>query len=196
MQPGQSTNSAGRTMEVVAAAPRCQLLLIMLMAAMLLRGMKGSPLLVQRMVTRTLELQESFGKEPTLCFFDSLHCSLCFYFIDFSPQFDYFLASIPPGFNLVDLSIGELSPLILMTIDCQFLLSFGGTAGIHGRLVSALLQSRTFWLARSPLRRFPGHFVMCFLDLVFSLTDKSISSTKCTYWYLPKKGFMNPDIAL
>ncbi|KAL6092057.1 hypothetical protein STEG23_011614 [Scotinomys teguina] len=49
-------------MEVVAAAPRCQLLLIMLMAAMLLPGMKGSPLLVQRTVTRTFELQESIGK--------------------------------------------------------------------------------------------------------------------------------------
>ncbi|KAL6045067.1 hypothetical protein STEG23_033691 [Scotinomys teguina] len=49
-------------MEVVAAAPRCQLLLIVLMAAMLLPGMKGSPLLVQRTVTRTFELQESIGK--------------------------------------------------------------------------------------------------------------------------------------
>ncbi|KAL6069216.1 hypothetical protein STEG23_019675 [Scotinomys teguina] len=53
-------------MEVVAAAPRCQLLLIMLMAAMLLLGMKGSPLLVQRTVTRTFELQESIGKEKKL----------------------------------------------------------------------------------------------------------------------------------
>ncbi|KAL6044231.1 hypothetical protein STEG23_019911, partial [Scotinomys teguina] len=63
MQPGQTTNSASGTMEVVAAAPRCQLLLIMLMAAMLLPGMKGSPLLVQRTVTRTFELQESIGKD-------------------------------------------------------------------------------------------------------------------------------------
>ncbi|KAL6047642.1 hypothetical protein STEG23_005486 [Scotinomys teguina] len=63
MQPGQTTNSAGGTMEVVAAAPRCQLLLIMLMAVMLLPGMKGSPLLVQRTVTRTFELQESIDKE-------------------------------------------------------------------------------------------------------------------------------------
>ncbi|KAL6084023.1 hypothetical protein STEG23_029938 [Scotinomys teguina] len=62
MQPGQTTNSADRTMEVVAAAPRCQLLLIMLMAAMLLLGMKESPLLVQRTVTRTFELQENIGK--------------------------------------------------------------------------------------------------------------------------------------
>ncbi|KAL6090666.1 hypothetical protein STEG23_023450 [Scotinomys teguina] len=66
MQPGQTTNSAGGTMEVVAAAPRCQLLLIMLMAAMLLPGMKGSPLLVQRTVTRTFELQESIGKVEKL----------------------------------------------------------------------------------------------------------------------------------
>ncbi|KAL6053618.1 hypothetical protein STEG23_018851, partial [Scotinomys teguina] len=63
MQPDRATNNGGRTMEVVAAAPRCQLLLIMLMAAMLLPGMKGSPLLVQRTVTRTFELQESIGKE-------------------------------------------------------------------------------------------------------------------------------------
>ncbi|KAL6054193.1 hypothetical protein STEG23_037369, partial [Scotinomys teguina] len=35
MQPDQATNTGGRTMEVVAAAPRCQLLLIMLIAAML-----------------------------------------------------------------------------------------------------------------------------------------------------------------
>ncbi|KAL6042582.1 hypothetical protein STEG23_023905 [Scotinomys teguina] len=62
MQPGRTTNTGGRTMEVVAAAPRCQLLLIMLMAAILLPGMKGSPLLVQRTVTRTFQLQESIGK--------------------------------------------------------------------------------------------------------------------------------------
>ncbi|KAL6041625.1 hypothetical protein STEG23_034756 [Scotinomys teguina] len=62
MQPGQATSSACRTMEVVAAALRCQLLLIMLMAAMLLPGMKGSPLLVQRTVTRTIVLQETIGK--------------------------------------------------------------------------------------------------------------------------------------
>ncbi|KAL6041743.1 hypothetical protein STEG23_002769 [Scotinomys teguina] len=49
-------------MEVVAAAPRCQLLLIVLMAVMLLPGMKGSPLLVQRTVTRTIVLQETIGK--------------------------------------------------------------------------------------------------------------------------------------
>ncbi|KAL6094335.1 hypothetical protein STEG23_024806 [Scotinomys teguina] len=63
MQPGQTTNSAGGTMEVVAAAPRCQLLLIVLMAAMLLPGMKGSPLLVQRTVTRTIVLQETIDKD-------------------------------------------------------------------------------------------------------------------------------------
>ncbi|KAL6055545.1 hypothetical protein STEG23_020527 [Scotinomys teguina] len=49
-------------MEVVAAAPRCQLLLIMLMAAMLLPGMKVSPLLVRRKIARTIELQENIGK--------------------------------------------------------------------------------------------------------------------------------------
>ncbi|KAL6062501.1 hypothetical protein STEG23_030704, partial [Scotinomys teguina] len=49
-------------MEVVAAAPRCQLLLIVLMAAMLLPGMKGSPLLVRRKIARTMELQDSIGK--------------------------------------------------------------------------------------------------------------------------------------
>ncbi|KAL6038005.1 hypothetical protein STEG23_022698 [Scotinomys teguina] len=62
MQPDRATNNGGRTMEVVAAAPRCQLLLIVLMAAMLLPGMKVSPLLVQRKITRTIELQESIGK--------------------------------------------------------------------------------------------------------------------------------------
>ncbi|KAL6093189.1 hypothetical protein STEG23_008043 [Scotinomys teguina] len=62
MQPGRTTNTGGGTMEVVAAALRCQLLLIVLMAVMLLPGMKGSPLLVQRAVTRTIELQESIGK--------------------------------------------------------------------------------------------------------------------------------------
>ncbi|KAL6059757.1 hypothetical protein STEG23_009679, partial [Scotinomys teguina] len=49
-------------MEVVAAAPRCQLLLIVLMAAMLLPGMKSLPLLVQRKTARTIELQGSIGK--------------------------------------------------------------------------------------------------------------------------------------
>ncbi|KAL6035514.1 hypothetical protein STEG23_027795 [Scotinomys teguina] len=38
MQPGRTTNTGSGTMEVVAAAPRCQLLLIVLMAAMLLPG--------------------------------------------------------------------------------------------------------------------------------------------------------------
>ncbi|KAL6071075.1 hypothetical protein STEG23_010465 [Scotinomys teguina] len=59
LQPGRVTNSGGGTMEVVAVAPRCRLLLIVLMAAMLLPGMKGSPLLVQRKI---VELQESIGK--------------------------------------------------------------------------------------------------------------------------------------
>ncbi|KAL6031663.1 hypothetical protein STEG23_016211 [Scotinomys teguina] len=62
MQPDRATNKGGRTMEVVAAAPRCQLLLIMLMAAVLLLEMKVSPLFVQRKITRTIELQESIGK--------------------------------------------------------------------------------------------------------------------------------------
>ncbi|KAL6037322.1 hypothetical protein STEG23_031556, partial [Scotinomys teguina] len=62
MQPDRATNIGGRTMEVKAAAPRCQLLLIVLMAAMLLQGLKGSPLLVWRKIARTIELQESIGK--------------------------------------------------------------------------------------------------------------------------------------
>ncbi|KAL6077000.1 hypothetical protein STEG23_028783 [Scotinomys teguina] len=49
-------------MEVVAAALRCQLLLIVLMAAMLLLGMKGSLLLVRRKIARTIELQESISQ--------------------------------------------------------------------------------------------------------------------------------------
>ncbi|KAL6060459.1 hypothetical protein STEG23_022667 [Scotinomys teguina] len=49
-------------MEVVAAAPRCQLLLIVLMAAMLLPGMKGSPLLVWRKIVKTIKLQGSISK--------------------------------------------------------------------------------------------------------------------------------------
>ncbi|KAL6033593.1 hypothetical protein STEG23_025101, partial [Scotinomys teguina] len=50
-------------MEMKAAAPRCQLLLILLMSAvMLLPGTKGSLLLVRRTVTRTIMLQETIGK--------------------------------------------------------------------------------------------------------------------------------------
>ncbi|KAL6094282.1 hypothetical protein STEG23_032459 [Scotinomys teguina] len=64
MQPDQATNNGGRTMELVAAAPRCQLLLIVLMAAMLLPGMKVAPLLIWRKIARTIELQENMGKEP------------------------------------------------------------------------------------------------------------------------------------
>ncbi|KAL6076284.1 hypothetical protein STEG23_018233 [Scotinomys teguina] len=64
MQPDQATNDGGRTMEVVAAAPRCHLLLILLMSVvMLLPGTNGSLLLVQRTVTRTIVLQETIGKE-------------------------------------------------------------------------------------------------------------------------------------
>ncbi|KAL6077790.1 hypothetical protein STEG23_026016 [Scotinomys teguina] len=74
MQPGRTTNTGGGTMEVVAAAPRCQLLLIVLMSVMLLPGMKGSPLLVQRTVTRTIRvtrnhrqrLESSERREPPL----------------------------------------------------------------------------------------------------------------------------------
>ncbi|KAL6057353.1 hypothetical protein STEG23_019248 [Scotinomys teguina] len=62
MQPGCTTNTGSGAMEVVVAAPRCQLLLIVLMAAMLLQGMKGSLLLVQRTIMRTMELQKSIGK--------------------------------------------------------------------------------------------------------------------------------------
>ncbi|KAL6053798.1 hypothetical protein STEG23_030620, partial [Scotinomys teguina] len=48
MQPGRTTNTGGGTMEVKAAAPRCQLLLILLMSAvMLLPGTNSSLLLVQ-----------------------------------------------------------------------------------------------------------------------------------------------------
>ncbi|KAL6054946.1 hypothetical protein STEG23_017731, partial [Scotinomys teguina] len=49
-------------MEVVAAAPRCQLLLIVLMAAMLLPQMKGSLMFVRRKIARTIELQEGISK--------------------------------------------------------------------------------------------------------------------------------------
>ncbi|KAL6040363.1 hypothetical protein STEG23_033878 [Scotinomys teguina] len=63
MQPGRTTNTGGWAMEVKAAAPRCQLLLILLMSVvMLLPGTNGSLLLVQRTVTRTIVLQETFGK--------------------------------------------------------------------------------------------------------------------------------------
>ncbi|KAL6047857.1 hypothetical protein STEG23_038255 [Scotinomys teguina] len=58
MQPGRTTNTGSRTMEVVAAVRRCQLLLIVLMAAMLLLAMKGSLLLA-----RTINLQGSISKE-------------------------------------------------------------------------------------------------------------------------------------
>ncbi|KAL6033408.1 hypothetical protein STEG23_023746 [Scotinomys teguina] len=63
MQPGRTTNTGGGTMEMKAAAPRCQLLLILLMSAvMLLPGTNGSLLLVQRTVTRTIALQETISK--------------------------------------------------------------------------------------------------------------------------------------
>ncbi|KAL6077003.1 hypothetical protein STEG23_028786 [Scotinomys teguina] len=64
MQPGRTTNTGGGTIEVVAAAPRCQLLLILVMSAvMLLPGTNSSLLLVQRTVTRTIMLQETIGKD-------------------------------------------------------------------------------------------------------------------------------------
>ncbi|KAL6034591.1 hypothetical protein STEG23_006608 [Scotinomys teguina] len=64
MQPGRTTNPGCVTMEVKAAAPRCQLLLILLMSAvMLLPGTNSSLLLFQRTVTRTIVLQETIGKD-------------------------------------------------------------------------------------------------------------------------------------
>ncbi|KAL6032408.1 hypothetical protein STEG23_032248 [Scotinomys teguina] len=63
MQPGRTTNTGSGTMEMKAAAPRCQLLLILLMSAvMLLPGTNGSLPLVQRTVTRTIVLQETISK--------------------------------------------------------------------------------------------------------------------------------------
>ncbi|KAL6093403.1 hypothetical protein STEG23_026170, partial [Scotinomys teguina] len=50
-------------------------------------------------VDKGLSILLIFCKEPTLCFIDSLYCSLCFNFIDFTPQFGYFLASNPPGLS-------------------------------------------------------------------------------------------------
>ncbi|KAL6069999.1 hypothetical protein STEG23_001508 [Scotinomys teguina] len=47
MQSGGATNNGGRTIEVKTTAPHCQLLLIVLMAVMLLPGVKGSSLLVR-----------------------------------------------------------------------------------------------------------------------------------------------------
>ena len=38
-----------------------------------------------------------FFKEPAFGFVDSLYGSLCFYLIDFGPEFDDFLPSTPPG---------------------------------------------------------------------------------------------------
>ncbi|KAL6088999.1 hypothetical protein STEG23_009916 [Scotinomys teguina] len=49
-------------MKVIAAAQRCQLLLTVLMAAMLLPGMKGSLLLVGRKIARTIKFQGSISK--------------------------------------------------------------------------------------------------------------------------------------
>ncbi|KAL6031603.1 hypothetical protein STEG23_014311 [Scotinomys teguina] len=62
MQPERATNNSSRTMEVVAAAPTCQLLLIVLMAVMLLPGMKSLPMLLWRKIASTIKLQENFGK--------------------------------------------------------------------------------------------------------------------------------------
>ncbi|KAL6067069.1 hypothetical protein STEG23_031997 [Scotinomys teguina] len=67
MQPDRTTNHGGRTMGMKVTAPRCQLLLILLMSAvMLLPGTNGSLLLVQRTVTRTIVLQETIGKEKKI----------------------------------------------------------------------------------------------------------------------------------
>jgi hypothetical protein len=41
-----------------------------------------------------------FLKEPTLCFIVSLYWFACLYFIDFNLEFDYFLASIPFGYDI------------------------------------------------------------------------------------------------
>ena len=46
-----------------------------------------------------------FLKEPALSFVDSLYDSCCFYLVDFSPEFDYFLLSIPLGCIMHSLDI-------------------------------------------------------------------------------------------
>ncbi|KAL6033219.1 hypothetical protein STEG23_000028 [Scotinomys teguina] len=112
MQPGRTTNTGGRTMEVKAAAPRCQLLLILLMSAvMLLPGTNGSLLLVQRTVTRTIVLQETISKETAQSkvqdIVDStLHAST---FVD-----DYFLEN-----PFISLALSNSSKHAIPKCDCQ-----------------------------------------------------------------------------
>jgi hypothetical protein len=48
-------------------------------------------------LARGLSILLIFSKEPVLGFVDSLYPSLCFYLVDFSSEFDYFLPSTPPG---------------------------------------------------------------------------------------------------
>jgi hypothetical protein len=38
-----------------------------------------------------------FSKKTTPGLVDSLYCSFCFYFVDFNPEFDYFLMPTPLG---------------------------------------------------------------------------------------------------
>jgi hypothetical protein len=38
-----------------------------------------------------------FLKEPAPGLVDSLYSSFCFYYVDFNPEFDYFLLSNPLG---------------------------------------------------------------------------------------------------
>jgi hypothetical protein len=47
---------------------------------------------------RERERERDFLKEPDLSFVDSLYSSFCFSLVDFSPEFDYFLPSIPLGY--------------------------------------------------------------------------------------------------
>ena len=49
----------------------------------------------------TLCLLVSLDKDTTLCLIDSLNCFLCFSFVDFNSQCDYFLSSCLPGWVLL-----------------------------------------------------------------------------------------------
>ena len=54
-----------------------------------------------------------FLKEPAPGFVDSLYSSFCFYLIDFSPEFDYFLHSTPCGCICFVVVVLELSVVLL-----------------------------------------------------------------------------------
>ncbi|KAL6043489.1 hypothetical protein STEG23_013961 [Scotinomys teguina] len=129
-----------------------------------------------------------------LCFIDSLYCFLCFYFIDFCSQFDYFLASVPPGdfasscsrafsVDLVDLSIGESGVLKSPTTSVWVLMYDLSFSNVSFTYVGALIFGNGLFTPSIVIESFAGKILFNdFVEYVFCAFRLVFFSFFCPYY--------------